>query len=145
MVVATGWFSTCANRSDASDSVTLGTVLAQPAAGVLTTLTVTNVEAFRYVRYLSPNGGFGNVAELGFYGYLYQLPNSPQMGLALLGTNLIVTWPLANTDFMLQWSTNLSLGNWETITSPMAQMVGNEWQMELPLATNGSAFYRLVK
>jgi fibronectin type 3 domain-containing protein len=59
-----------ANQADFSDAVTLYTVTAQPPSGVFTSVSLTNTSAFRYVRYLSPNGGYGNVAELEFYGYL---------------------------------------------------------------------------
>ena len=58
-----------ANQADFSDAVTLFTVAAQPATGVFTSASIANTTAFRYVRYLSPNGGWGNVAELQFYGY----------------------------------------------------------------------------
>ena len=59
-----------ANQSNFSDAVTLYTVASQPATGVFTSVSPTNTSAFRYVRYLSPNGGYGNVAELQFYGSL---------------------------------------------------------------------------
>ena len=36
---------------------------------MFTSVSITNTTAFRYVRYLSPNNSFGNVAELEFYGY----------------------------------------------------------------------------
>jgi endo-1,4-beta-xylanase len=58
-----------ANLADFSDAVTLATVGTQPAAGAFTSVSITNTAAFRYVRYLSPNSGYGNVAELEFYGY----------------------------------------------------------------------------
>jgi glucuronoarabinoxylan endo-1,4-beta-xylanase len=59
-----------ANQADFSDAVTLFTITNQPATGVFTSATNNNASAFRYVRYLSPDNGFGNVAELEFYGYL---------------------------------------------------------------------------
>ena len=58
-----------ANHVDFSDAVTLYTVGTQPATGVFTPVSITNTAAFRYVRYLSPNNGWGNVAEVQFYGY----------------------------------------------------------------------------
>ena len=50
-----------------SNAITLATIATKPAEGVLTTLAVTNASAFRYVRFLSPNGGYGNVAEVRFF------------------------------------------------------------------------------
>jgi len=57
-----------ANASDFSDAVTLATITAQPATGVLTSLTVSNTGVYRYVRYLSPANSWGNIAELNFFG-----------------------------------------------------------------------------
>jgi len=65
-----------ANQADFSDAVTLFIITTQPATGVFTSASITNPAGFRYVRYLSPNGGYGNVAELEFYGYLWS-PSGP--------------------------------------------------------------------
>ena len=54
----------------------------QPATGVFTSAGITNTAAFRYVRYLSPNGGWGNVAELEFDGYLLSAPAPVPAGLS---------------------------------------------------------------
>ena len=48
--------------------VNLYTVTATPKAGVLTTAAVSATGSFRYVRYLSPTNGYGNVAEVNFFG-----------------------------------------------------------------------------
>src|SRR6185312_12047956 len=52
-----------------------------PTAGAFTSVTITNATAFRYVRYLAPNSGFGNVAELEFDGYSSSNPTAPPSGL----------------------------------------------------------------
>ena len=68
------------------------------------------------------------------------------MSLALAGTNLTVSWPLANAGFTLQSRTNLTLGNWVNLASPAPQIVGSNWQVSLPIAaSNLSTFYRLLK
>ena len=56
------------NSADFGNATTLLTITATPAQGALTTATIGNAAAFRYVRYLSPNGGWGNVAEMQFFG-----------------------------------------------------------------------------
>jgi hypothetical protein len=72
--------------------------------------------------------------------------NRPQMSLALAGTNLTVSWPLANAGFTVQWRTNLALGDWLNVTSPAPQIVGSQWQAAVPLSGNAqSVFYRLSK
>ncbi len=48
--------------------VDLYTITATPATGHLTTAAVAATGSFRYVRYLSPNGSFGNAAEVQFNG-----------------------------------------------------------------------------
>lgn len=57
-----------ANKEDFSDAVTLFTITTPPGAGTLTTVGVDNTSGFRYVRYLSPDGSNGNVAEVQFFG-----------------------------------------------------------------------------
>ncbi len=57
-----------ANSANFSDGVDLFTISGPPAEGMMTAQTINNTTAFRYVRYLSPNGGWGNVAEVEFYG-----------------------------------------------------------------------------
>ena len=84
-----------ANQADFSDAVTLATVATQPATGVFTSAGITNITAFRYVRYLSPNNGWGNVAELQFYGYLFANPVAAPAGLSALAVStsqINLTW-----------------------------------------------------
>jgi len=57
-----------ANTADFSDVVDLFTVSELPPDGVLTTQSISSAEAFRYVRYLGPDNGYGNVAEVQFFG-----------------------------------------------------------------------------
>jgi beta-galactosidase len=56
-----------ANIADFSTAVNLLTLTNTPTDSVFTAQVVTNTTAFRYVRYLSPNGGYGNVAEVQFF------------------------------------------------------------------------------
>ena len=51
-----------------SGVVTLATVTAAPATGVLTSVPIAASGGSRYVRYVGPNGGYGNVAEVQFFG-----------------------------------------------------------------------------
>ncbi len=61
-------------------------------------------------------------------------------------TGLTLSWPLASEGFTLQRRTNLFLGEWENVTSPLPQMAGEEWQLQLPVSPEAdSIFYRLVK
>jgi hypothetical protein len=57
-----------ANKEDFSDAVTLFTITSLPGSGTLTSVDVDNPTGFRYVRYLSPDGSNGNIAELQFFG-----------------------------------------------------------------------------
>ena len=136
-----------ANNASFTGAVTLFTVTTAPAAGGFTSVNLTNTTAFRYVRYLSPDGGYGNVAEVEFYGYAF-VPNQirPQMGAALAGTNLTVSWPQTNMGFTVQFCTNLTQGNWMDVTSLAPQIVSSQWQVTLPVSGNiPSVFYRLSK
>ena len=71
--------------------------------------------------------------------------NSPALNVAMTGANLTFWWPAASAGFTLQSCMNLASGDWANVTSPAAQIIGGQWQVALPQATNGSAFYRLSK
>jgi hypothetical protein len=74
-------------------------------------------------------------------------PEAPAtITVSLVGTNLLFSWPVAPAGFALQSVTNLAFGNWQTVTSPVPQMIGAQWQMTLPLDGNSvSTLYRLLK
>ncbi|HEX9046024.1 MAG TPA: hypothetical protein VF988_03275, partial [Verrucomicrobiae bacterium] len=57
-----------ANTADFRDAVTLAAITEAPPTGVLTSVNVVDPTPFRYLRYLSPDNGWGNVAEIEFYG-----------------------------------------------------------------------------
>ncbi|MGH7969382.1 MAG: discoidin domain-containing protein, partial [Limisphaerales bacterium] len=69
-----------ANSADFSDAVNLFTLSSAPTEGVLTGQTINVGTPFRYARYLAPSQGWGNIAELQFFGY------GPGVNLALAGT-----------------------------------------------------------
>jgi len=56
------------NVASFSTATTLFTITATPADGVYTEKSITGTAAYRYIRYLAPNAGYGNVAEVEFYG-----------------------------------------------------------------------------
>jgi hypothetical protein len=57
-----------ANKADFSDAQDLAAVAATPMPGLVNKLPVGNAGRFRYLRYLSPEGGNCNVAEIVFAG-----------------------------------------------------------------------------
>ena len=57
-----------ASLPDFSDAVTLYTVTDTPAVGVITSQEIWNGSIFRYFRYMSPNNGYCDVAEIQFWG-----------------------------------------------------------------------------
>jgi hypothetical protein len=84
-----------ANQASFSDEVTLSVISNQPIAGMFTSVSLTNTSAFRYVFFLSPNGGYGNVAELQFYSAWAGAPPPTPDGLAaaVVSSNQIsLTW-----------------------------------------------------
>ena len=62
-----GQFQGSNTGPDATDYVTLATITTTPTQGVYTTLPVNNTTRYRYLRYVSPDYGYGNIAELEFY------------------------------------------------------------------------------
>ena len=63
-----GAFQVSNSATFSTGVTTVYTVTAAPATGSLTTVTLSTPITGRYVRYLSPNGGYGNVAEIQFLG-----------------------------------------------------------------------------
>ncbi len=63
-----GVFQASDSADFSSGVATLYTVTAAPPSNVLTTVTLSSAVTYRYYRYLSPNGSFGNVAEVQFFG-----------------------------------------------------------------------------
>ncbi len=72
-----GVFQGSATADFSAGVVTLATVTATPATGTYSAVAVTNATAFRYVRYLTPTGGYGNVAELEFDGVVTTATPTP--------------------------------------------------------------------
>ena len=75
-----GVFQASNSSTFASGVATVYTVGSAPAQGQLTTATVTNTTAYRYWRYVAPNGSYGDIAEFQLFGTgptLAQLSGTP--------------------------------------------------------------------
>ena len=70
--------------------------------------------------------------------------NRPTISSAIAGGGLTFTWPLASAGFTLQSRTNLLLGDWSNMVSTVPQIVGNQWQVALPMSGD-EEFFRLKK
>ncbi len=133
-----------ANDAGFTVPVTLFTIAAQPPDGILTAQTISNTNGFRYVRYLSPVGGWGNVAELEFYGFNAVSLTPPTMTVGVSNGGVWLAWPSDHTGWRLQAQTNApgtGLGtNWTTVASSSATN-----QVIIPLSSaDVSVFFRLV-
>lgn len=80
-----------ANDPSFTSPTTLFTITATPAYSTLTPQLITVTNAFRHVRYLSPNNGYGNVAEVEFWGRaaLPPLPVTPTGVAAAAGDGVV--------------------------------------------------------
>lgn len=61
-----------ANKADFSDAVQLYQITTTPEVNMLTNVDITVTGQYRYLRYVSPKGSNGNIAEVKFYGLLYK-------------------------------------------------------------------------
>lgn len=97
------------------------------------------VTYYYVVSALNPAGESANSTQV-------SLVPRPPLSLTQTTTNLTLSWPLASAGFTLQSRTNLVSGNWENVTSPAPQVVGDQWQVELPLSAEpATIYYRLMK
>jgi glucuronoarabinoxylan endo-1,4-beta-xylanase len=70
--------------------------------------------------------------------------SSPTLSASLTGSSITLSWPLPAAGFGLTTRTNLSLGNWVRVTSPTPQIIGNHWQVTMPVSRD-TLFFRLVE
>jgi hypothetical protein len=104
-----GIFQGASNASFAG-AVTLFTIeTAPPEGGVVTSQTITNRTAFRFVRYVGPPNASCNVAELQFFAP-HPLPAPLYVTNRWNGSQLVLSWPGAG---LLLEATNLA-GPWTT-------------------------------
>jgi len=68
---------------------------------------------------------------------------SPVISATASNGNLTLSWPVASTGFIPLSSTNLASGTW-TMVLPSPQIVGNQWQVTLPV-TGNAQFFRLAQ
>lgn len=61
-----------ANKADFSDAIQLYEITTTPPENVLTEVDITTSGQYRYLRYVSPKGSNGNIAEVKFYGQTLQ-------------------------------------------------------------------------
>lgn len=80
-----------ANDVSFTSPTTLFTISTAPVYSTLTPQIITVTNAFRYVRYLSPNNGWGNVAEVEFWGRaaLPPIPSAPTGVVAVAGDGVV--------------------------------------------------------
>jgi hypothetical protein len=74
-------------------------------------------------------------------GVISIITSPPQLSIAMVGTNVILSWPAALSNYVLQSVGNLGAGGWKAnLGSPSAN--GTNLFINLP-ATNLQQFYRL--
>ena len=90
-----GKFQAAAN-TNFTDAVTLYTIPADPPIATTTEVVLNTPVTFRYVRYLSPNGGWGNAAEIEF-----DVLPLPPVNLSATSSDItndfpVITWSLSD-------------------------------------------------
>lgn len=55
--------------------------------------------------------------------------------------SLILNWPLVSAGFITQSRTNLALGDWVNVTSPVPQIIGGQCQVTIPLSAGGTTTF----
>ncbi|MCX6905947.1 MAG: hypothetical protein NTW03_21205 [Verrucomicrobia bacterium] len=93
-----GQFQGASVSNFSSGVVTLFTVSAAPPDGTLTVQTLTNTTPFRYLRYLGPASGYGNVAEVEFWGTSNTAPALAAISSRTIGAGMTLTITNGATD-----------------------------------------------
>jgi len=70
---------------------------------------------------------------------------SPQMNIGLTNSNLVLSWLVPSTNFVLQQSSDLSALNWITLTNtPLLNSINLQDYVTVETLCNSAAFFRLV-
>ncbi len=134
------------NTADFSSGVVqLARVETRPPQGVYTTLVVTAPGTFRYLRYISPNDGFGNVAEVKFYGESEPVAPQPPLSLqaTVSGNTASLNWLPANTGMTNGYTVMRSTVNGGTYAPVATGLTATSWQ-DTGLVTNTRYYYTVV-
>ncbi len=100
-----------------------------------------SISEFRiYNGVMSPN----DVKATQVLGPTQVLASKVSLSAAVSGGNLVLSWPVAGGSFSLQSKASLTSGAWTTISTPVAQIVGSQWQVTVP-KSGGKEFFRLVR
>lgn len=96
------------NTSATGGYTDLYTISSTPATGLWTEVAISNQYSFRYLRYLGPNGGYCNIAEMEFITDSSTLPLIPQSTIAghtfQWGGGVITNWSfLYGSNLMTYW------------------------------------------
>lgn len=67
---------------------------------------------------------------------------SPTVHVSATGANVTLSWPLSAAGFTVMSRSNLASGIWTPFSGATQQIVGNEWQLAVPI-TSGAGFFRL--
>ena len=71
-------------------------------------------------------------------------PPAPRLRLSAPGTNLMLSWPVSATNFVLQQNEDMTMTNWTTMSNTAALNYSN-LQYEASFSpTSGSSFFRLA-
>lgn len=133
------------NTADFSSGVVeLAKVNTLPPQGVFTTLMVSNITSFRYVRYLSPNDGYANVAEIRFFGSGAPLPPDEPLALQATnaGTTATLTWRPAASGVTHGYDVKRSSVNGGSYSVVASDLSGTSFQDSG--LTSGATYYYVV-
>ncbi len=103
----TGGLFQGADNPDFTGATTLHTVSPAPHYTNMTVVALTSPATFRYVRYLSPNGGWGNVSEVEF-DLAASAPKTP-LGLSVASSDITNDFPVLSWSFDTHTTVSSSL------------------------------------
>jgi hypothetical protein len=117
-------------------------------AGALKFGTTYRVEVIFDNRIETPNAGFGfgvATAEAGFDNRTYAALTTilPRLSIAPAGTNVVLSWPTAASDFQLESKPSLTTGTWTAITN-MWTVIGGFNVLTNPVSASAQ-FFRLQR
>jgi hypothetical protein len=75
--------------------------------------------------------------------YISQFTALPELAIAPVGSNSVISWTVPSMDFVLQQNSDLTTTNWTDVTTPPVLNLTNLQNQVIVSPTNRASFYRL--
>lgn len=96
-----------------------------------------------YIGFTGGDGGVSSVQTISNFEFHSVIPPVALSVSPVTGNTFTISWPAANSSYVLQTTSSLSSPNW--VTGPSPTLVGGNYQVTVNVNSSAHQFYRLVR